>query len=303
MTKDEIRRHELSDFLRNRRGRIAPADVGLPATNRRRTPGLRREEVAQLAGVSATWYTWLEQKRPIGVSSGVLENLARVLRLDPVERMQLFQLALRQPVLDSSVKTETVSPLLRRLLDQTDSIPAFILGRRWDVLAWNRGAQAFFVDFEQVPTTERNMLWLMFTNPALHSLVVDWRMRAQDTLARFRTDYGRHAGEEHFVQLVERLKSVSPEFAQWWPRHDILPMTEGRNAYDHPLAGRMIVENTMFSVVDSPELRLVVFLAAAASNSIAKMKKIVAAFQNRSPHAGVLRSSKPRKHRRRSRSL
>jgi transcriptional regulator with XRE-family HTH domain len=279
MTKDEIRRQELSDFLRNRRGRIAPADVGLTATNRRRTPGLRREEVAQLAGMSATWYTWLEQKRAIGVSSGVLENLARVLRLDPVERMQLFQLALRPPVVDSPSKHETVSPLIRRLLDQTDPIPAFVLGRRWDVLAWNRAALAFFLDFEQIPANERNMLWLVFTNSTLRSLIVDRRKRAQDTLARFRADYGRHAGEEHFVQLVERLKSVSSEFAEWWPRHDILPMTEGRNAYDHPRVGRMIVENTMFSVVDNPELRLVVFLAAPASNSIAKMKKIVAAFR------------------------
>ena len=279
MTKDEIRRQELSDFLRNRRGRIAPAHVGLPATNRRRTPGLRREEVAQLAGVSATWYTWLEQKRPIGVSSGVLDNLARVLRLDPAERMQLFQLALRQPVLDSPSTPETVSRLIRRLLDRNDPIPAFVLGRRWDVLAWNRAALAFFLDFEEVPAKERNLLWLVFTNSTLRSLIVDWRSRGQDTLARFRADFGRHAGDAHFVQLVERLKSVSPEFAQWWPRHDILPMTEGRKAYDHPLAGRMIVEHTTFSVSDNPELRLVVFLAATASNSIAKMKKIVAAFR------------------------
>src|SRR3984957_8819388 len=279
MTKDEIRRQELSDFLRNRRGRIAPADVGLPATNRRRTLGLRREEVAQLAGVSATWYTWLEQKRPIGVSSGVLDNLARVLRLDPAERMQLFQLALRQPVLDPLSKRETVSPLIRRLLDQTDPVPAFVFGRRWDVLAWNRAALAFFFDFEQVPANERNLLWLVFTNSTLRSLMVDRRTRAQDTLARFRADYGRHAGNALFVQLVERLKLVSPEFAQWWPRHDILPMTEGRRNYDHPLAGRMIVEHTTFSVSDNPELRLVVFLAAAASNSIAKMKKIIAAFR------------------------
>ena len=289
MTRDEIRRQELGNFLRNRRGRIAPAEVGLPATNRRRTPGLRREEVAQLAGVSATWYTWLEQKRPIGVSSSVLENLARVLRLDPAERMQLFQLALRQPVLDNSSRPETVSPLLRRLLDQTDAVPAFVLGRRWDVLAWNRAARAFFFDFEQVPAKERNTLWLFFTNPVLRTLIVDWRSRAQDTLARFRADYGRHAGDAHFVQLVERLKSVSPEFAEWWPRHDILPRSEGRYAYDHPLAGRMVVEHTTFSVVDNPELGLVVFLAAAASNSIAKMQKIVAAFRKRSLSSGMHR--------------
>jgi transcriptional regulator with XRE-family HTH domain len=292
VTSDEIRRQELSDLLRNRRGRIAPADVGLPETNRRRTPGLRREEVAQLAGMSATWYTWLEQKRSIGVSSSVLDNLARVLRLDPAERMQLFQLALRQPVLDPLSKRETVSPLIRRLLDQTEPIPAFVFGRRWDVLAWNRAALAFFFDFEQVPANERNTLWLFFTNPELRSLIVDWRSRAQDTLARFRADYGRHAGDAHFVQLVERLKSVSPEFAEWWPRHDILPKSEGRNDYDHPLAGRMVVEHTTFSVVDNPELGLVVFLAAAASNSIAKMKKIVAAFRKRSASSAIHRPKK-----------
>ena len=189
VTRDEIRRQELSDFLRTRRGRIVPSEVGLPPTIRRRTPGLRREEVAQLAGVSATWYTWLEQKRPIGVSSGVLDNLARVLRLDSAERMQLFQLALRQPVLDSPSKPETVSPLIRRLLDRTDPIPAFVLGRRWDVLAWNRAALAFFLDFEQVPANERNMLWLLFTNSTLRSLIVDWRSRGQDVLARVRADF------------------------------------------------------------------------------------------------------------------
>ena len=301
--RDEIRRQELSDFLRNRRGRVTPSDVGLPATNRRRTPGLRREEVAQLAGMSATWYTWLEQKRPIGVSAGVLDNLARVLLLDPAERLQLFQLALRQPVLVSTSKPETVSPLIRRIIDQMDPIPALVIGRRWDVLAWNRGARAFFLDFEQVPATERNMLWLLFTNPALRSLVVDWRERAQDTLARFRADYGRHAGDAHFVQLVERLKSVSPEFAQWWPRFDIEPMSEGRREYDHPLGGRMIVEHATFLVGDNPELGLLVLNAAAASNSIAKMEKIVATFRTGTPPSSSShRESKPRKHLRRRRS-
>jgi len=301
--RDEIRRQELSDFLRNRRGRVTPSDVGLPATNRRRTPGLRREEVAQLAGMSATWYTWLEQKRPIGVSAGVLDNLARVLLLDPAERMQLFQLALRQPVLNSTSKPETVSPLIRRIIDQMDPIPALVIGRRWDILAWNRGARAFFLDFEQVPANERNMLWLLFTNPALRSLVVDWRERAQDTLARFRADYGRHAGDGHFVQLVERLKSVSPEFAQWWPRFDIQPMSEGRREYDHPLGGRMTVEHATFLVGDNPELGLLVMNAAAASNSIAKMEKIVAAFRSSAPlSSSSHRETKPRKHLRRRRS-
>src|SRR6202011_2481053 len=123
MTQDEIRRQELGDFLRTGRARIAPAEAGLPATHRRRTAGLRREEVAHLAGMSATWYTWLEQKRPIRVSPGVLDSLARVLRLDPVERIQLFQLALRQPVCGSTPEPEVVSPLIERMLNQAPAMP------------------------------------------------------------------------------------------------------------------------------------------------------------------------------------
>ena len=279
MGPDEIRRQELGDFLRTRRARIDPAEVGLPATNRRRTAGLRREEVAQLAGMSATWYTWLEQKRPIRVSPGVVDSLARVLRLDPVERIQLFQLALRQPVCDSTPRPEVVSPLIARLLGQAPAMPRVVIGRRWDVLAWNRAARAFLFDFEKVPLDQRNMLWIMFTRSEFRSLMVDWPARAQDTLARFRADYGRHAGDAHFVQLVERLKSVSPEFVEWWPRHDIRQMSEGRRDYDHPLGGRMIVEHATFLVGDNPELRLFVLLPAAESNSIAKMRKVVTGFR------------------------
>src|SRR3954453_1641081 len=157
MNPDEIRRQELSNFLRTRRARISPTVAGLTAVSRRRTPGLRREEVAHLAGISVTWYTWLEQKRPISVSRGTLDNLARVLQLDPIERTQLFQLALRQPVVDSASQHATVSPRFQRMLDHNASMPSFVIGRRWDVLAWNQAAQAFFFDFEQVPAEERNL--------------------------------------------------------------------------------------------------------------------------------------------------
>jgi len=278
MNHDEIRRQELSDFLRTRRARVSPADVGLTANQRRRTPGLRREEVAHLARMSITWYTWLEQKRPIKVSGGMLENLARVLRLDPIERKQLFRLALCQPVVDSTSQREMVSPRFQRMIDHNAGMPAFVMGRRWDVLAWNQAARAFFFDFEQVPTDQRNMVWLIFTNPALRSLLVDWPTRGQDTLARFRADYGRHVGDSYFVELVERLKAVSPEFAEWWPRHDIRPMAEGSRPYNHPLTGRIVVDTMTFSVADNPQLRVICFLPVAEANSIKKMQKVVSAF-------------------------
>ncbi len=280
MNQDEIRRQELSNFLRTRRARISPTDAGLTAAQRRRTPGLRREEVAQLAGVSVTWYTWIEQKRPISVSGGTLDNLARVLRLDPIERTQLFQLALRQPVIESTSQRETVSPRFQRMLDHNGAMPAFVMGRRWDVLAWNQAARAFFFDFEQLPADERNLVWLCFTNSALRSLIVDWPTRARDVLARFRADYGRHAGDSHFVELIERLNSASPEFAQWWPRHDILPLTEGCSQYRHPRVGRILAEHMMFSLADNPEVRVVVFLPAAEANSISKMRKVIVGFRS-----------------------
>src|SRR5580700_478202 len=229
MTHDEIRRHELSDFLRTRRARISPADIGFPAAHRRRTWFAARRG-SPVAGMSATWYTWLEQRRPISVSRGMLDNLARVLQLNPVERIQLFRLARREPAIDSTPQRETVSPRFQRMLDQSDIMPSFVMGRRWDVLGWNRAARAFFLDFEQVP-------------------------RVLGPCRPF----------------VDRLNAVSPEFAQWWPRHDVLPMSEGCAQYNHPLVGRMVVDHMTFSVVDNPELRVIALLPEASS--IKKMPK------------------------------
>jgi transcriptional regulator with XRE-family HTH domain len=279
MSPDEIRRHELSNFLRTRRARISPMEVALPGNGRRRTPGLRREEVAQLAGISATWYTWLEQSRPISVSAAMLDRLARVLRLNPIERVQLFQLALRQPVFDSRPEAEGISPLLQRMLDQMEGFPALIVGRRWDVLAWNLAARAFMADFETMLVAERNLVWLIFTDSTLRSLLIDWPTRARDVLARFRADYGRHAGDSNFVQLVERLKSVSAEFAEWWPRHDVRPQTEGLKQYNHPLVGRLQAEHVTFSVSDNPELRLTIFAPVASGDSVAKLQRLINSFK------------------------
>jgi hypothetical protein len=215
----------------------------------------------------------------------MLDNLARVLQLNPVERVQLFRLARREPAIDSTPRRETVSPRFQRMLDQSDIMPSFVMGRRWDVLGWNRAARAFFLDFEQIPPDERNMVWLFFTHPGLRSLLVDWSTRAQDTLARFRADYGRYAGDSHFVQLVDRLNAVGPEFAQWWPRHDVLPLSEGCAQYHHPLVGRMVVDHMTFSVVDNPELRVVAWLPEAGS--MKKMRKVVAAFRGSGGARGV----------------
>jgi transcriptional regulator with XRE-family HTH domain len=279
--RDEIRRQELSNFLRTRRARLRPDEAGLPAGSRRRTPGLRREEVAQLAGMSTTWYTWLEQKRAIKVSAGVLENLARVLRLDPIERVQLFQLARQQPDLQIHAQRETVSPILRRTIERMENVAAAVMGARWDVLAWNTAARAFFFDFESVAPRERNLVWLTFTNPVLRLRLVDWPSRAQDILARFRGDYGHHAGEPHFVELVERVQAASPEFAVWWPRHDVRPQSEGRKRYKHGTEGEVVAEHLTLSMSDNPQIRLLLFTPVAERDSIARFKRIIRNFEAR----------------------
>ncbi len=279
MTRDEIRRQELSNFLRTRRARVSATDVGLPATARRRTPGLRREEVAQLAGMSVTWYTWLEQARPISVSAEMLDGLARVLRLDGIERVQLFQLASRDAVLDSKPRRQRISPLLRQMLDEMEQLPAFIINSRWDVLGWNLAAGAFF-GFSNIAAAERNMVWLFFTDSTLRSLIVDWPARARDILARFRVNYGRHAGDRQFVQLVERLKTVSVEFAEWWPRHDVLPVSEGLKRYNHPLVGRLQLQHVSFSVMDNQELTLTLMAPARTADSRIKLQQIIKHFKS-----------------------
>ncbi|MBO0796283.1 MAG: helix-turn-helix domain-containing protein, partial [Ktedonobacteraceae bacterium] len=183
---DVERRKELADFLRTCRARLSPTDVGLPPGVRRKTVGLRREEVAQLANVGVTWYTWLEQGRDIHVSRQILESLAQGLRLNIDERTYLFSLA-KHPLLPvSDGQREEISPLLQRFLDQLGANPAYIIGRRWDVLAWNRAACMVLGDFRAMPPEQRNIVRFVFTDQELRRRMLDWEGVAQRVLAQFR---------------------------------------------------------------------------------------------------------------------
>ena len=193
--QEDQRLQELGDFLRTRRARLAPEDVGLPRGNRRRAPGLRRAEVAQLAGVSVDWYTWLEQGRPITVSTQVLESLVQALHLNANEREHLFFLAHQQPPPERAMEPETVSATLQHFLDHQGLSPAFVLGRRWDVVAWNEAARVVFGDFGQMTTLERNAVWRIFTSPTHRQLLVDWEGDARRVLAQFRASCGRYPGD------------------------------------------------------------------------------------------------------------
>ncbi len=188
------RREELADFLRKRRESIRPEDVGLPSGGRRRTPGLRREEVATLAGVGTTWYTWLEQGRDVRASFEVLEAIARALRLTPAERAHLMLLGRGEEAPPCKPPAERVTPSLRRLVENLGANPALVLGRRWDYLSWNRAACALFGDIESLPKAARNHLWLMFMDPARRELVTDWEQASRLAVARFRADSAHPSG-------------------------------------------------------------------------------------------------------------
>ncbi|BDI28084.1 transcriptional regulator [Capsulimonas corticalis] len=274
---DGEHRRELANFLRTRRERIAPSEVGLKAGPRRRTPGLRREEVADLAGVGTAWYTWLEQGRDIRVSTETLDSLACALRLGPDERTHLFTLAHPETLrVIVPPRDETVTPSLQRMLDNLKDSPAYLAGRRWDILAWNRAAALTFTDYSQIPIEHRNNLWLVFAYPPFRTLLAEWEKHARAVLSQFRVDSGRYAGDPQFAALIAELSEISPEFREWWPRHEVRGRTEGCKILQHPTAGRMALEYSAFTVGDNPDMKLVVFTPLCEDNSVDKMNRLLA---------------------------
>lgn len=271
----EIRRREFGAFLRSRRERLTPADVGLPAGLRRRTPGLRREEVAALAGVGTTWYTWLEQGRDVSPSVEVLSAIADALRLDPAERRHLYILNDRPPPETAPSGPERVEESLRRMLDSLTSQPAYVLGRRWDILAWNHAAEVLFGDYCKLQGDERNIMHLVFANKAHRRLLVDWNKLAPASLAMFRADSARHTGDPDFERLISTLAKASPEFRDWWPRHDVLRPFTGNKRIKHPVGGRMAFEYTSLSVADRPGMKLIVYTPLDTDDSALKFSRLL----------------------------
>lgn len=271
----EARRREAGAFLRSRRERLTPAAVGLPEGFRRRTPGLRREEVALLAGVGATWYTWLEQGRDVRPSAEVLSALADALMLDDAERRHLFVLNDRPEPQRQAAPSNHVDEPLRRMLASLTQQPAYVVGRRWDVLAWNSAAVALFGDYGALPDDECNIMHLVFCNENHRKLLVDWESVARMSLAMFRSDNARYAGDPDFERLVSTLKRSSREFRTWWERHEIMRPPSGHKRIDHPLQGLMSFEHTSFAVTDRPDLKLVVYTPANEDGTMAKLAALL----------------------------
>ena len=270
------RRAELADFLRKRRASIQPGDVGLPAGGRRRTPGLRREEVAQLAGVGSTWYTWLEQGRDVKASLEVLESISRAMRLSPAERVHLILLGRGEDAPACTAPAERVSPSLRRLIENLGPNPAFVLGRRWDYLAWNRATTVLFGDLGSVPRAARNHIWLTFMDPARREMFPDWEKNARLCVAKFRADTARHIGDSTFEELVQALRRSSPEFCTCWKRHEVARGGAGRKELRHPVAGTLVFEHAVFGPQETPDQRLILYTPMPEADTRAKMAALFA---------------------------
>ena len=246
-------------YLKDRRAKLDPGAFGFPLT-RRRTPGLRREEVAQRANVSATWYTWLEQGRGGAPSADVLDRIARALLLTDVEREHLFLLALGRPPEVRYQPPEAVTPRLQRLLDSLELSPAYVKTSTWDVVAWNRAASAVLADYGALPPEQRNILRLVFLDPHVRAKQPDWEGVARFVVAAFRADAARAGATENIQALVDELSRRSPEFETMWRDNDV------RRTYDerpkqvrHPRVGLIALEYSSFAVDGRPDLGLVIY--------------------------------------------
>ncbi|MER5266055.1 helix-turn-helix transcriptional regulator [Actinosynnema sp. NPDC002837] len=243
------RREQLRDFLRTCRARLTPADVGLVAVGRRRTPGLRREEVAALAGVGVSWYTWLEQGRDITVSSEVLDAISRALRLTDLERAHLYLLAGLNPPRVGGARGDEVSPELRRLLDAWMPRPAILRDRYWNLLAINDATRTVF----GYDDTDHNCLVTFFTNARYRDMHVHWASVAPVVVAAFRADAAHAPGDPGFDRVVDALGAVSTEFAELWARHEVGAQVQAVKAVRHPEAGDLVFDVTTLAVADGSD--------------------------------------------------
>ncbi|TPL95678.1 helix-turn-helix transcriptional regulator [Mesorhizobium sp. B2-3-12] len=272
---DESRRRELGAFLRSRRERLTPSATGIATGPRRRTPGLRREEVAMIAGVGTTWYTWLEQGRDVRPSVEVLSALCEALRLDAVEKRHLFILAGRQQPERRVAAPEKVDATLLHMLQSLVLQPAQVVGRRWDVLAWNDAAVAVFGDYGLLDGDARNIVHMVFTSPHHRRLLVDWEELARVVLASFRAESAKYVGDPDFERLIALMMNSSPEFRDWWPRRDVARRLTGIKHVRHPKAGLMAFEHMSLSIDDGSDMRLIVYTPLAEQNSIAKLRTLL----------------------------
>lgn len=271
----------LGTYLKDRRGKLDPAAHGFPP-ERRRTPGLRREEVAQRANISPTWYTWLEQGRGGAPSADVLDRIARALMLTEVEREHLFLLGLGRPPEARYRKDEGVTPRLQRVLGALEPTPALIRTATWDVVAWNRAATVMLTDYGSVPPEERNLLRLIFLDPRVRASHYDWESVARFVVSAFRIDAARAGAAAEAAPLVNELCRLSPEFEAMWRTNDAPSHAEAVKHIRHPILGPIAFEFSVFAVDGRPDLSLLVYNPATAADA-EKISSMVASARDRTP--------------------
>jgi transcriptional regulator with XRE-family HTH domain len=270
----ELRRRELGAFLRSRREGIAPQQAGLTPIGRRRTPGLRREELAQLAGVGVTWYTWLEQGRDINVSSQVLEAVCRTLMLDPHERSHVMTLAgLAEQRL--AKECQSISPAVQAMLHGLTPIPAAVLNARFDVLAYNQVYGHLFDDLDALPLGDRNVLWLVFTHPAWRRGLVEWEPAVRRVVAQYRLAMADHVGEPAWRGLIRRLSEASPEFVRVWEEREVLGPENLAKLIMNEKVGLLRLESTYYWLGPRPGPRVTVH-TPADSDCRERLEKLAA---------------------------
>lgn len=273
----QARLNALSVFLKNQRAKLQPESVGLPLGTRRRTPGLRREEVAQLAGVSSTWYTWLEQGRDIKVSSSVLDCISSALRLTADERRYLFSLAMETASSANLVQQDHsgISPSLQKIVDELHYCPTIISDRRCQIVGWNEAASHVFLDFEQIPLEERNLIQLLFTRKELRRLAVNWEHFVMGFLSIFRAYYGQYVDDEWYEKFLKEMEEIDPDFLPLWKQSQVSSAPEVLIEFRHSKAGKMLFDLTSLQVQGSADLRCSIYTPAAESPTETKLKRLM----------------------------
>ena len=260
MAQNGSSNHQVSEFLKSCRARLQPGDLGLPDPQRRRTPGLRREDVAALSGLSVTWYTWLEQGRNVHVSDTVLDRLSITFRLSTDERSYLYSLAQhRPPPLNSDGAQQTANPAVLQML-HTLPIPALVKTARWDVIGWNRLVAQVFRDYDSLLPADRNLLRILFTDPIYAIDAAEFREMARRVLAKFRIDYSQAGSDPAFDELISELEQRSPTFRTVWRSPEVTGRSEGVNLIRHPVHGELRFEHSSYVPEGQPLHRVVVFV-------------------------------------------
>ncbi|WP_445491355.1 helix-turn-helix transcriptional regulator [Niallia sp. 03133] len=276
MLGDKERRKELGDFLKTRRARLSPKEFGLPIGPRRKIKGLRREELSQIAGIGITWYTWLEQGRDIKVSPDVLEAISRVFRLSEEEKEHLFLLA-NQPLLPKMGKplVENVTNAVNNLLNELEFCPTYVTDEKLNIVNWNEAASRVFGDFHLMNDRDRNAVYRCFTSKEYKALFLNWEDHAQRLIAQFRLAYARFVGDEWFKEIIQELTEKSPEFREWWSKHEVLGNPFGKKTIIHPIVGELILNHITLQVYDSPELKLTIYQPSQEKETNGKIKQLL----------------------------